>query len=107
MKVIHNYNIFTKQELVSFLQKYEKSFLYYIDSPYNIILDQKMDAIMKKIDKNLEHSKALSEEFKKTNDGFKYLIESKKKNEEWDRLHKEYDRLEKMRFPSMEVENEV
>ena len=102
MKTIHDYNIFTKQELVSFLQKHEKNFIY-IDTPYDIIIDQKMDAVMKKIDKNLEHSKSLSEEFKKTKDGFKYLIESKKKNEEWDRLNKEYDRLEKLRFPSVEV----
>jgi len=103
MKTKHDYNIFTKQELVSFLQNYEKNFMY-IDTPYDIIIEQKMDAVMKKIDKNLEHSELLIEEFKKTNDGFKYLIESKKKNEEWDRLHKEYDRLEKLRFPSMEVE---
>ena len=73
-----NYNVFSKQELVSFLQKNEKSFKY-IDSPHDIILDEKMNAVMKKIDKNLEYSRVLSEEFKKTNDGIKYLTESKKK----------------------------
>ncbi len=99
----HNYNIFTKQELVSFLQKHDKDFRY-IDSPYDIIIDQKMDAVMKKIDENLERSKALSEEYKRTKDGIKYFVESKKKNDEWYRLNKEYDRLEKMRFPSVEVE---
>lgn len=99
-----NYNVFSKQELVSFLQKNEKSFKY-IDSPYNIILDVKMDVVMKKMDENLERSEALSKEYKSTKDGIKYLIESKEKNEEWFRLNKEYNRLEKMRFPG-EVENE-
>lgn len=100
----HNYNIFSKQELVSFLRKYEKNFRY-ITSPYDSILDQKLDVIMKKIDKNLEHSMAISEEYNKTKDGFKYLTESKKKNDEWYKLNKEYERLEKLRFPR-EVENE-
>lgn len=100
--MIHNYNNFTKQELVSFLQKNERNFRF-IDSPYTLLLEQKMDAVMKKIDKNLERSEALSKEYENTKDGFKYLIESKKKNEEWFRLNKEYDRLEKMRFPK-EVE---
>ena len=104
MKIKHNYNIFTKQELVSFIQKYEKNFMFFV-TPYDVILDQKIDAVIKKIDKNSEHSKAISEEFKKTNDSLKYLIECKKTNEEWDRLNKEYDRLEKLRFPR-EVENE-
>ena len=99
----HNYNIFSKQELVSFLQKNETNFRY-IDSPYNIILDIKIDAVLKKIDRNLERSEALSKEYESTKDGIKYLIESKKKNEEWFRLNKEYERLEKLRFPR-EVEN--
>lgn len=96
----HNYNIFSKQELVSFIQKHEKDFRYIV-SPYDSILDQKMDAILKKIDKNLEHSTALNEEYNRTKDGFKYLVESKKKNDEWYELNKEYDRLEKIRFPEV------
>ena len=94
----HNYSIFSKQELASFLQKHEKDFRY-IDSPYDIIIGQKMDAVMKKIDENLKHSMALSEEYERTKDAVKYLTESKKKHEDWSRLDKEYDRLEKMRFP--------
>lgn len=105
MKTKHNYSIFSKQELVSFLQKYENNFRL-IDSPYIYILDQQMDAVMKKIDKNLECSIAIREEYNKTKDGIKYLVESKKKNGEWDRLNKEYDRLEKMRFPGVEVGDE-
>jgi len=102
MKVKHNYDIFSKKELVSFLQKYENNFRL-IDSPYSHILDQKLDTVLKKIDKNLEHSTAISEEYNRTKDGHKYLVESMKKNNEWDKLNKEYDRLEKMRFPSVEV----
>jgi len=100
----HNYNNFTKQELASFLQKNEKNFRY-IDSPYNIILDKKMDAVMKKIDENLEHSKVLSGEYERTKDPVKYIIENKKNLKKWMQLNKEYDRLEKTRFPR-EVENE-
>jgi len=93
----HNYNNFTKKELASFLQKHENNFRL-IDSPYNHILDQKIDAVIKKIDENLERSKALSKEYESTKDGFKYIIEIKKNNEKWMQLNKEYDRLEKMRF---------
>lgn len=99
----HDYSIFSKKELALFLQNNEDNFRYII-SPYNIILSEQMDDILEKIDKNLEHGAALSEEYDKTNDAIKYLIESQKRNKEWERLNKEYDRLEKLRFTKEELE---
>lgn len=93
----HNYNIFTKQELVDFMSRHERSFMH-IESPYGILLGIKMDDIMEKMERNSESSKKLSEKFDQTKslDDFKKIMEH---NDEYDRLMKEYDRLEKLRFP--------
>ena len=96
-KVKHDYSIFTKDELASFIKKHENNFRY-IESPFDIMIDGKMDDIMKKIDKNLDGAKKLRGEYEQTNDGLKYMIESKKNHEKWQRLDKEYDRLSKLRF---------
>lgn len=102
MKKHHDYNIFFKKELALFLQKNEENFIY-ITSPYDIILGQQINDILEKIDENIKYGKALIEEYDKTNDVVKYLTETRKNNAEWERLHKEYDRLEKLRFPKEEL----
>jgi hypothetical protein len=93
----HDYTIFTKQELTNFLQKYESNFMY-IDSPYDIILSIQMDNVSKLLDENLKYGKQLNEEYERTKDGLTYLVASKKNNDEWQKLDKEYDRLSKLRF---------
>ncbi len=99
----HDYSIFSKKELALFLQNNEDNFRY-ITSPYDIILDQQINDTLEKIDENIKYGKALIEEYGKTNDAIKWLTETKKNNAEWERLHKEYDRLEKLRFPKEELE---
>ena len=99
----HDYNIFSKKELALFLQKNEENFIY-ITSPYDIILSEQINDILEKIDKNIKYGKALTKEYGKTKDAIKYLTEVRKNNAEWERLHKEYDRLEKLRFTKEELE---
>ena len=57
-----------------------------------------MDNVSKLLDKNLKHSKLLSEEYEIHKDSIKYLIERKKNNDEWQKLDKKYNRLSKLRF---------
>jgi hypothetical protein len=91
------YNIFSKSDLVEFLEKHEKNYRF-IDSPYNIMLDKKMNDVMKKLDINLERSKAANAAYEQSKGEIKYLVASKKLNSEWINLNKEYDRLSKLRF---------
>jgi hypothetical protein len=63
-----------------------------------MILSVQMDNITKLIDKNLQNGKQNREHYEKTKDGIIYLVESKKNNDEWQKLDKEYDRLSKLRF---------
>lgn len=98
----HDYNIFSKKELALFLQKNEDNFRY-ITSPYDIILDQQINDTLEKIDENIKYGKALIKEYDKTKDAVKCLTETRKNNAEWERLNKEYNRLEELRFPKEEL----
>ena len=93
----HNYNIFTKQELVNFMQQNESNYRY-MTSPFDVIIEAKMDAISARIYDNLKASEDISAEYKRTKDGFKYMNELQKNVDEWGKLNEEYDRLEKLRF---------
>lgn len=99
----HDYSIFSKKELALFLQSHEDNFRYII-SPYDIILGQQINDILEKIDENIKYGKTLIEEYDKTNDVVKCLTETQKNHAEWERLNKEYDRLEKLRFTKEELE---
>lgn len=97
MKIKRDYNVFTKQELVEFLSKYEDNFLY-LDKPFDIMIGKKMDAIMDAMDKvNHEHRK-LNHAPATFDEKFAYLSKMNKNNAEWIKLNNEYERLSKLRF---------
>ena len=97
----HNYNIFTKQELAGFLRDPEKDFFYTV-SPFDILIERKMDNVMKEIRKNIECGGLLLDKFNQTKDieDFKPIMD---RNDEYSKLMKEYDRLGKLRFPKEEA----
>lgn len=90
------YDIFTKKELVQFLNQYEGMFRM-IDSPFNIMIDKKMDAVMDKISQTNKKSRSLTEDSQGTI-SYDTLLEIRKNHEQWNKLNKEYDRLSKLRF---------
>ena len=90
------YNIFTKEELVNFMEKNEKNFRFLI-SPYKTMLEVKMDDVMRKLDKNLAESKKLLSMLKEDN-SYKTALKIKEGHEQWQKLDKEYDRLSELRF---------
>jgi hypothetical protein len=98
-KAKHNYNVFTKDELVKFMNNYENNFLY-IDSPYDVIIGCRMDEVMKKMEQNSKAAAQYEEDYKRDKDGLKYMTAVMKHNKEYDKFRKEYDRLSKLRFGS-------
>lgn len=90
------YNIFTKEELVNFMEKNEKNF-HFLISPYKTMLEVKMDDVMRKLDKNLAESKKLLSMLKEDN-SYKTTLKIKENHEQWQKLDKEYDRLSELRF---------
>ena len=93
----NNYNIFTKKELAEFLGKYENNFRM-IDTPFDIMVDKKMDSIMDEIDKVNKNGKQLTCEFETLTDRISSAIKIMENQEEWQRLNKEYEKLYKLRF---------
>lgn len=97
MKIKRNYNIFTKQELVDFLSKYEDNFLY-LDKPFDIMIKHKMDAVMEAIDNvNHEHEKLNCSPIT-TDEKLAYMLQIHEINARWMKLNNEYERLTKLRF---------
>lgn len=90
------YEIFTKKELIQFLNKYEGMF-HMKDSPFNIMIDKKMDVVMAKISQTNKKSRSLTEDSQGTI-SYDTLLEIRKNHEQWNKLNKEYDRLSKLRF---------
>ena len=93
----NKYDIFTKGQLVEFLNKYEGMFRM-IDTPFNIMVGEKMNFIMNAIDKSNNRAKVLNENFKTSEDKIACMIEITKNHEEWSKLNKEYDKLSDLRF---------
>lgn len=99
----HDYSVFSKEELVKFLKQNENNFRY-IDSPYDIMIGYKMDATMKKMEKCSEEGKSLIERYQKGElDGIDYMIATMNRNEKYNKLSKEYDRLSDLRFGHLKV----
>lgn len=93
----HNYNVFSKQELVAFLSKYEDNFLC-LDNPFDMMLNVKLDELMRQIHSVNQESGELNTSFETMEDKLQYLSEIQKINSRWQKLDKEYDRLSKLRF---------
>jgi hypothetical protein len=99
----HDYNIFTKDELVKFMKQNESNFRY-IDTPYDIMLGYKMDETIKKMQKCSQDGKGLIERYQQGElDGIDYMIASMKHNDKYDKLSKEYDKLSGLRFGHLKV----
>lgn len=99
----HDYSIFTKDELVSFLKQNESNFRY-IDSPYDIMLGYKMDEAMKRMEKSTKDSQKLGEMYRKGElDGIDYTVALMRHNENYNKLSKEYDTLSELRFGHLNV----
>lgn len=97
VKMKNNYNIFTKKELAEFLSKYENNFRM-IDTPFDIMVDKKMDSIMDEIDKVNKNGKQLTCEFETLKDRISSAIKIMENSEKWQRLNKEYEKFHKLRF---------
>ncbi len=93
----NKYDIFTKGQLVEFLNKYEGMFRM-IDTPFDIMVGEKMNLIMDAIDKCNNRVQVLNENFKTSEDKIDCMIEITKNHEEWNKLNKEYEKLSVLRF---------
>lgn len=96
-----NYNIFTKAELVAFLNRYEENFMY-CTSPFDIMAEIRMDSLLLEIDKVNQVGKRLIKEYEKTGNVENYLLAARKNSEKWEKLHEEYEQIEKIRFQELE-----
>lgn len=93
-----DYNQFTKAELVEFLNKHEDDFRY-ITKPYLIILEEKMDKVMKQIDKSINEGKILIERLENEPENIsKIHLDIWENNKKWNRLSKKYDELSKLAY---------
>lgn len=93
----HDYNIFTKAELVGFMQKHGNDFRY-ISKPYDVILTNRLDTIDEKINKNIEQSKKLTKQLD-NNRTFENAILCSENHKKWRTLQKERDKVEALLFP--------
>jgi hypothetical protein len=85
----YDYSIFTKAELVEFLDEHGNDFKY-STKPYQIILDNKIEKLNKEIEKNINRSEELTANGNIT----KYW----ENHQEYLKLNKEYDKLTKLRY---------
>lgn len=93
-----DYNQFTKAELVSFLNEHEGDFKY-ITKPYLIILEEKMDKVMKQIDKSINEGETLLERLKNEPENTSEIyLAILKNNKEWNLLHEKYDKLSELTY---------
>lgn len=93
----NDYNIFTKQELVNFLNKYD-SYCWHIHNPFDIMIEDKMDAIMKRMDEINCSQHDLNIEFKSFDEKVKWISATEENNKQWKKLIMEYEWLSKLRF---------
>lgn len=93
----NNYNIFSKNELADFLSKHENQFLY-LDSPFSILIDKKIDDILQQIHNVNEEQGQLIAAAETAEDRWIILSALKKAHKKWKRLNAEYDKLSKLRF---------
>ena len=85
----YDYGVFTKTELVEFLNEHGENFKY-STKPYQIMLDKKIEETNKKIEQNINKSEELT-----ANGNITRYWEN---HQEYVLLNKEYDKLTKLRF---------
>lgn len=92
-----DYNIFTKAELVHFLQNNERNYKY-LTPPYQVMLGDKMNKIMKEMERSTAIGDNLVEQLKDKPKDIEITAKYINNHREWQRLNKEYDRLSNMLF---------
>ena len=93
---------FTKEELICYISRIE-FFLPSYPSIKECILEKRLDDVGKLIDKNLKACSDLSTRYgNKQISGIDYLSQSMKLNDEWRRLDKKRDKIEKELYPREE-----
>lgn len=95
-----NYNIFTKAELVAFLNRYEENFMFCY-SVFDTLADERINSLTREIDKINQTGKRLIKEYEKTGNVERYLLAARENSKKWEKLHAEYDRIEKLRFQEL------
>ncbi len=100
MSKVSKYSIFTKDELVDFLDKYEDRFKSY-KSVYGFLMQEKINKKNEEIKANIDEGVSISKAIDSTDDIFKKIEQMDKFQEnhkKWEKLSKELDSLyEKMK----------
>lgn len=92
-----DYNVFTKAELVDFMKKNEKNYKY-STLPYQVMLENKMNKVMKEMEKSTAMGSCLVEQLKEKPKDIEITAKIITNHREWKKLNKEYDKLSDMLF---------
>lgn len=92
-----DYNVFTKDELVHFLKNNDKNYKH-IALPYKVMLEDKMNRIMKEMEENVATGEFLVRQMKKYPDDTTFRIEYMQNHKRWEKLNKEHDKVCNMLF---------
>lgn len=95
-----DYNYFSKEELVSFLNKNDKNYMY-IEKPHTLILKQREETINRKIGLLLEENKILIKNLKDKDMSIDKIIDIMSRLEKNHKLYKKYSDEQERIFEKM------
>lgn len=98
-EVKRDYSIFTKKELVEYLNKYDTN-MWSLHGMFENLIERKMNKIILEMEEQNKAGEQLIDKLDGNSEEIKWskMLEIKNNHENWDKLSKEYDKLSKFRF---------